>query len=172
MITLENKKLHDWIVQKDELVEQGRAKSREIEAIEKKIETFERKEKQITGEVQPQKELKEEGDGLIKELEKTMKRLEELGKIIEEEKLNAIPKEMKEEHQALLKEREQKERERNKIALKVQKIKDRVVPLIQKEVKPLLKEYDDIETAKTKDGKVVINTFNHLVDWKRAFKSR
>ena len=101
-----------------------------------------------------------------------MKRLEELGNLIEQQKLDAIPKDIKTAHQALMKEREELERERNKIALKVQKIKDRVVPLIQKEVKPLLKEYEDIDTAKTKDGKVTINTFNHLNDWIRAFKSR
>ncbi len=113
-----------------------------------------------------------EGDLLAKGIEKTMKRLEELGQLIEKQKLDAIPEDMKLAHKAKMKEREVLERERNKIALKVQKIKDRVVPLIQKEVKPLLKEYDDIETAKTKNGKVIINTFNHLDDWKRMFKSR
>jgi hypothetical protein len=78
---------------------------------------------------------------------------------------------MKDEHMQLFKDKEKLERDRNKIALKVQKIKDKVIPIIQKEVKPLLlQEYDDIETAKVKDGVVVINTFNHLEDWKAAFK--
>lgn len=172
MITIENKKLADWIVAKDELVTEGRKIQGDIESLQKKIEVYEGKEKVITGKVVPKKELTDEGDRLAKGIEGTMKRLEELGKLIEQEKLDAIPKEMKEAHQALLKERQEKEREQAKIALKIQKIKDRCVPLIQKEIKPLLKEYEDIETARVKDGKVVINTFNHLNDWIRQFKSR
>lgn len=172
MITIENKKLHDYIVDKDTLVVEGRKIQTEIESIQKKIEKFEKQEKEITAKIIPRKELIEEGDKLAKGIEATMKRLEELGQIIEKEKLDAIPKEIKEAHQTLLKERSAKERDQAKLALKIQKIKDRCVPLIQKEVKPLLKEYDDIETARAKDGVVVINTFNHLEDWKRKFKSR
>lgn len=169
---IDNRKIHDYIVEKDRLVGEGRKNEDEIQTLEKKIKVYEDKEKAITGKIKPDEQLKKEGDGLVLQLEKIMKRLEELGKMIEDKKLEAIPKQMKEEHQALMKEREEKERKRNKIALKVQKIKDMVVPLIQKHVKPLLKEYDDIETAKTKDGKVVIDTFNHLEDFKRAFKGK
>ncbi len=172
MITLENKRLHDFIVSKDTLVAEGRKISQQIEDIEKKCGVYEKKEKSITLKVKPPKELQEEGDKLADEINKSIKRLEEIGMKIEKSKLDAIPKEMKDEHMALLKEKEGMERDRNKIALKVQKIKDRVVPLIQREVKPLLKEYDDIETAKTKDGKVVITTFNHLDDWVKKFKSK
>jgi predicted nucleic acid-binding Zn-ribbon protein len=172
MITLNDKRLHDYIVDKDTLVFAGRKISGQIDEVEKKIAVFEKKEKEITGKTEPKKELKDEGDKLAKSIESTMKRLEEIGNIIQQQKLDAIPKEMKEEHQALMKEREKLERDRNKIALKVQKIKDVLVPLVQKACRPLLKEYEDIETAKAKDGKVVINTFNHLDDWKRKFKSK
>ncbi len=172
MINLDNKKIYDYLIEKDNLVAEGRKITDYIETIEKKIKGYEDKEKKITGAVAPNKELKEEGDVLVEQLGKIMKRLEELGKLIEDEKLAAIPKEIREAHQELMKEREAKERERNKIALKIQKIKDRVIPLIQKHVKPLLKEYDDIETAKAKSGKVIINTFNHLEEWKRKFKQK
>lgn len=172
MLEIENKKIHDFIVTKDELVNQGRKISMEIETIEKKCAVLEKKEKAITAKVEPPKELTDEGDKLAKSIETTMKRLEELGKLVEKAKLEAIPKDMKDEHMALLKQKEALERDRNKIALKVQKIKDRVVPLIQKQVKPLLKEFDDVETAKTKNGKVIISTFNHMDDWKRAFRNK
>lgn len=172
MITLDSKKLHDYIVDKDTLVFEGRKISGKIDEIERKIAVFEKKEKEITGKTKPNKELKEEGDKLAKSIETTIKRLEEIGNAIQQKKLEAIPKEMKEEHQGLMKEREKLERDRNKIALKVQKIKDVLVPLVQKACKPLLKEYEDIETAKAVDGKVMINTFNHLEDWKRKFKSK
>ena len=172
MITLDSKRIHDYIVDKDKLVSEGRNISSQIETLEKKIEEFEKKEKEITAKAKPPEELVTEGDKLADGISKTMKRLEEIGNQIEQAKLEAIPKEMKDKHLELIKEREDLERARNKVALKVQKIKDKVVPLIQKEVKPLLKEYDDIETAKVKDGKVVINTFNHLNDWIRNFKQR
>ena len=170
MLNIENKRLHDLIVQKDELVNVGRGISREIDLIDVKIKRFETKEKAITGKVTPPKELTDRGDDLVKQMMNLEKELGNIAEQINQSKLDAIPKDMLEEHKALLKEKEGKERERNKVALKVQKIKDKCIPIIQKEVKPLLGEYDDIETAKTKDGKVVINTFNHLEDFKSKFR--
>jgi predicted nucleic acid-binding Zn-ribbon protein len=169
MITLDNRKVHDFIVAKDRLVDEGRKISQQLDGLQKKIEVFEKKERDITAKADV-KELKKRGDALNDECQKKFAELEKVVQEMKEARLATIPKEMKDEHLVLLKERENLERERNKIFLKVQKIKDRIVPIIQKEVKPLLKEYDDIETAKTKDGKVVINTFNHLEDFKRKFR--
>lgn len=170
MIEIENKRLHDLIVQKDELVNVGRKISRDIEDIEIKVKRFEDKEKKITIKVVPPKELTDKGDGLVKEITKLNTELTKIAEEINESKLAAIPQEMKDEHLQLLKDKEKLERERNKVALKVQKIKDKVIPIVQREVKPLLQEYDDIETAKVKDGKVVISTFNYLEDFKKKFK--
>lgn len=169
MIEIENKKIYDLITLKDTLVDEGRAITILIEKEEKKIKSCEDKEKRITGNVKPDKVLTDEGDALIIIFNKTLKRIEELGQLVEQKKLDAVPKELKDEHQISMKEKERLERERNKIALKIQKVKDRVIPLIQKNVKPMLKEYDDIETAKTKNGKVIVETFNHLADWKSKF---
>ena len=169
MITLENRKLHDWIVQKDLLVNEGRKISQEMEEIEKKIVAFEKKERVITAKIEV-KELQAKGDALNDECRNKFEELQKIIKEIEDIRLSGIPKDIKDEHLALMDKREKLERERNKVALKVQKIKDRVIPLIKKEVKPLLAEYDDIETAKTKDGKVVIATFNHLEDFKKKFR--
>lgn len=169
MIEIENKKIADLINLKDTLVDEGRAVTVLIEKEEKKIKEFENKEKKITGSVKPDPVLKAEGDALVKVFNDTLKRLEEVGQLIEAEKMKAIPKELEAEHKACLKVKEQLERDRNKVALKIQKVKDRVIPAIQKHVKPLLKEYDDIETAKVVKGKVIIETFNHLADWKKKF---
>lgn len=168
MITLENKRIHDFIVDKDALVNEGRKTSQKLEQVEKEILAFEAKEKEITSKVEVT-ELKEKGDALNDELTKKFEELQRIIDEIEKVKLSAVPADMKEAHTAKMKERETLERDRNRIYLKVQKIKDKVVPLIQKHVKPLLEEYDDIETAKTKDGKVIIETFNHLVDFKKKF---
>jgi uncharacterized protein YoxC len=169
MITLDNKKIHDHIVKKDALVNDGRKVSKDIDEVEKEIAIFETKEREITSKVNPLI-LKAKGDRLNDECQKKFEELQDVIKQIEDIRLAAIPAEMRDAHMALMKKRESLERDRNKIFLKVQKIKDLVVPIIQKEVKPLLQEYDDIETAKTKDGKVVIETFNHLADFKKKFK--
>lgn len=180
LITVENKKLHDWIVTKDKLVDEGRANEKLIEAIEKQIEDFKKQEQEITSKITPDPKLVEEGDRLAKEIEGVMKRLGEIGNLIEQGKLDAIPKDMIEKHRTLLKEKEEKERVRNKIALKVQKIKDRCVPLIKGEVKPFLKakklkeidigRFNDIETATTKDGKVNFRLYNRLEEFMSKFQ--
>jgi hypothetical protein len=170
MITLDSKKIHDLLVMKDEIVDEGRIVSKKIEAIEKKAKVFEDKEKELTAKIIPPKDITDRGDVIVKQIQKLDKELADIIKEINESKLNAVPTKMKEEHLQLLKDKEVLERDRNKLALKVQKVKDKVIPLVQKEVKPLLGEYDDIETAKVKDGKVVITTFNRLEEWKANFK--
>lgn len=169
MLKLDHKKIHDFIVTKDALVNDGRKISQKIDDADKKIAEFEVKERAITSKVEV-KDLEAKGNALNDECQKKFEELQKIVKEIETTRLAAIPKDMKDAHVALMKEREELERDRNKIFLKVQKIKDKLVPLIQKEVKPLLKEYDDIETAKTKDGMVIISTFNHLQEFKNKFR--
>ena len=171
MITLENKKLHDYILLKDNLVSDGRKIQGNLNRIEDKIKKYEEKEKAITGKTVPPQELIERGDALVKKVTELDAELAKIVKEINDFKLAAIPVVIKEEHQALLKEREALERDRNKVALKVQKIKDRLMPIVQKEVKPLLKDkYDDIETARAVGGKVIISTYNRLEEWKKTFR--
>lgn len=172
MITLQNKRVHDYIVQKDLAVNEGRKISAKIETLDAKISNYEEKEKKITSKVVAPKELTEKGDLMVQQIVKLNADIEKIIKEISDFKLLSVPKEIKEAHLALMAEREKLERDRNKIALKVQKIKDRIIPIIQREVKPLLNQYDDIETAKAKDGKVVITTFNHLEEWCKAFKNK
>jgi septation ring formation regulator EzrA len=170
-ITVDNKKVYDLITAKDALVQEGRKISVEIEKLEMKCKRFEEKEKRITGKVVPPVALTDEGNKIAKELEKMAARLDEIVKQINTFKLAGVPQQMKDDHMKTLKDKEALERERNKVALKIQKIKDKVVPIIQKEVKPLLTDpYDDIETAKLKDGMVVIETFNHVEDFKKKFR--
>lgn len=170
MIEIENKKLHDLIVTKDNLVDVGRSISAKIDKKEIEIKGYQDKEKKITGSVKPDPALKARGDELAKLVEDTVKELEKIGKKIEAQKLAAVPQDLRDKHLTAMKEREQLERELNKTALKVQKVKDRIIPMVQKIVKPLLNEYDDTETVQTKNGKVIIKTFNYLEDFKAKFK--
>lgn len=169
MIKLKDKKIVDLITGKDKAIDEGIAVSTELARIEKEIISYENKEKDITSKVNVG-ELKERGERLNKECQEKFDELQKVIKQIEILRLSHIPVDMKEAHTALMKKREALERERNKLALKVQKFKDKLIPMIQKAVKPLLKEFDDIETAKVKDGEVIITSFNHLEDFKRKFK--
>lgn len=164
-----NKQLRKYLDEKDTLVTKGRGVSGEIEVIEKDIEKIKDVQRKYTNDCNP-KELIEEGDALKDKINKEIKKLEKIGDKVQKLKIDAIPQEFKDKYEALKKVKELKERERNKIALKVQKIKDRAIPIIQKEVKPHLGEFDDIETAVVKGEQIFVTTFNHLDEFKAKFK--
>lgn len=169
MITINDKKIIQLLLDKDELVKQGRLVSDEIERVESKITACEVKERKITEKCQP-KELGEEAEALKAQINELIAKFEKVAGEITKVKLEAIPKDLEATHKELMKKREEKERERNKIALKIQKIKDRVIPLIQKVVKPQLKEYEDIQTAQIKKGVVEVEVFSRLEEWKNAYQ--
>lgn len=169
MIKIFNNKLLKLLVDKNALVKEGRKISSMLETIEFKIKKFQDKEKIITGKYEP-KDLMTRGEIIRLELERVMKKFEEISTELKEAKLAQIPAKMKADHEALMAERVKLETERNKIALKIQKIKDRAVPIIKAEVKPHLKEYDDIETAEVVDDHIEVVTFNHVEQFKQKFR--
>lgn len=166
-----NRKIITLIKDKDELVKSGRAVSNKIEKIEAKIAKCEARERVLTEKVQP-KELGEEAEKLKAEINKMIKKFEKIASEITKIKLDSIPADLEKEHKDLMTEREKLERDRNKIALKVQKVKDKVVPLIQKEIKPHLKEFEDMETADLKGEILDIKIFSHLEEFKKSFKAK
>jgi len=172
-VIIEDKTLIKWLAQKDELVKDGRKISKEIADIEKRIEELSKQEMELTGKVEP-KELIKEGNELREKINKDVKKLEKISKAIYAEKMKAIPDDMRKEHLALSDKKEKAEKERNKMALKVQKIKDRAIPKIQKYVtkENFLDEYEDLLTADLKGGKVVVEKFSHLDDWKRQWAAK
>lgn len=169
MIKIQNKKILEYLKQKDLLVNQGRGISSEIEGIELAISELDKTEKEYTTACEP-KELMEEGKVLQEEINKLILKLQDVSEKIKDKKINAIPKEMVDKHYKLRDTKEKLERERNKIALKIQKIKDKVIPMIKKSVMPHLEEYDDIEKAEIIDDEVVVTTFNRLEEFKKQFK--
>ena len=169
MLKIQNKKILEYLKQKDLLVHQGRGISSEIEGVESAIAELDKVEKEYTTACEP-KELMDEGKILQEEINKLIEKLQTVSEKIKDEKINAIPKEMVEKHYQLRDKKEKLERERNKVALKIQKIKDKVIPMIQKSVMPHLKEYDDIEKAEVVDDEVVVTTFNRLEEFKKQFK--
>ena len=170
-IIFDDAQLIKWLQEKDALVKEGREVSKRLDAVEKEIQTYVDKEMKLTAKVEP-KELIAEGNKLRDEINERVKLLEKVAEDIRKEKLKAIPKDMETEHLKLNDQKEKLEKERNKIALKVQKIKDRFVPKLQKIALKHLGEFEDLSTAELKDGKVVVEKFSHLQEWKRQWKAR
>ncbi len=62
------------------------------------------------------------------------------------------------------------ENDRRKVGLQVQKLKDKIIPLVQKETKDLLGEFEEISEVSPKDGEVIITTVDVLENFKRDYK--
>lgn len=171
MIKIKNKKIVSYLNDKEKLVMEGRQLSIKIEDITKEIEKLNLEEQKITDKVNP-KELIERGDALKDVINKQIDELREIGAKIEQAKVDAIPKDMVKKHYALRDEREKLELDRSKVGMKIQKIKDRVIPLIKKEVIPLIGQYEDIESSKVKGDEVIIEIFDRVEEFKKTFKKR
>jgi len=170
-ITLDEPFIAKNLLEKNELIQEGRALSKKIDELQKEIDECVKKEHELTATVEP-KDLIEAGEKLKDAINVQIKELEKIGTAIREAKLKAIPKELEKKHLELNNNREKLEKERNVIGLKVQKIKDRVIPKIQKIAQKHLGEYEDLFSADVKDGKVVIQKFSHLAEWKRVWESQ
>lgn len=170
-ITIEDPFVIKLLSEKDTLVKEGREISKKIDEVELKIAECTKEEQDITSKVEPV-ELIAQGNTLCDAINEKIKELEAISEQIRQEKLKAIPKELQDKHYALNDEKEKLEKERNKIALHVQKIKDRVIPKIQKHCKSALGEYEDLAGAEIKDGKIMVEKFSHLQEWKRAYAEK
>lgn len=71
---------------------------------------------------------------------------------------------------AISKKIEELENDRRKVGLQVQKLKDKIIPLVHKETKDLLGEYEEISEVEPKDGEVIIKTVDVLENFKRDYK--
>lgn len=166
-----NPKLRLLLLEKDEFVKKGRSVSNDIEKLDKKIEDAKTRQREYTNNCNPE-DLIAKGNAIEKQVNDLLKVLETIGNEVQATKIAAIPAKEIKQYETLKAEREEKERERNKLALKVQKIKDKAIPMIQKAVQPSLGEYEDMESAQIKGEKIIVTTFSHLEEWKKAFKKK
>ena len=171
MIKINNPKIIKLIKDKEAEVNLGRKISQHIEEIIKEIHVCEDKEKELTIKVEP-KELIVKGNAIDKQIGDLLKQQQKIVKEITDLKMAAIPESLRDLHLGLLKQKEKLEQDRNKKALLVQKIKDRVIPMIQKVVKPQLGEYEDIDTAVIRNGLVCVDVYDQLEIWKKGFKRK
>jgi len=171
-IKLNNDKLKSLITEKGRLVDKGRAKSREIEELEKEMVEVENElmeeEKKVN-----LKEFKKREKEITKRMDKCIKDIDKIKKEIYAKVKKETPQGLRDRYDKAKKSKEKKETERNKIALKAQKYNDKIVPLSRELMKPFLQdEYEDNETIRIEGDEIIATIFNHLEEWKINFNKR
>jgi len=171
-VKLENKKLKALITEKGKLVEKGRAKSKEIEELEKEMIDIEKELMKEENYVNLEKFSKREKK-ITKRMEKCIQDIEKVKKEIYAKVKAETSQELRDKYDEAKKQKEEKEIERNKIALKAQKYNDKIIPLSRELMKPFLQdEFEDYDTIMIKDGEIVSSIFSHLEDFKINFNKR
>lgn len=171
-VVLTDKKLTRLITEKADMVLEGRKLSEGIDAVQAEMEAIDKEVQAIESTVQVD-DLRADAEELTKEFNAVMDKMEKNQQKVRERLLEIVPKELREKYDAKKKEKDSLELERNKIALKVQKWNDKIIPLGRKLMKPFIRnEYEDYDTLRLENGKVVATLFSHLADFKRSFEKR
>jgi len=172
VVTIQNSKLKDLLTKKGELVEIGRAKSVEIEQLEKEMEETDKKIQEEEKKVEIA-DINEKQKVVGAKVDEAIKEMDALKKEIFDRMMKQVPQELHTKYDELKKKKEELETERNKIALKAQKFSDKIIPLGRELMKPFLEDqFDDNESLQLVDGEIQATIFNHLVDFKNNFKKR
>jgi hypothetical protein len=171
-VKIENEELKKLLKEKSDLIIVGRAKSNEIEELEKQMDETEKElmaeEKKVNLDEfkEREKEITERMNVCIADINKV--KADVFAKIKAE-----TPQELRDKYEELKKQKEDKETERNKIALKAQKYTDKIIPIARKAMSEFLEDqYDDYDSMRLEDGEIVCSIFNHLEDWKDSFNKR
>ena len=168
-IKIDNPKLKKLIIEKSELVTMGRAKSEEVEAMETRMNDIDIKVQAYEKTVNIS-DLKDKGDEIAKRMQGCIDELKEVEKEIYTRMKKDAPAELYAEYEDLKKQKGDLETERNQIALKVQKFKDKIIPMAQKIMKPLLEnEFEDYQGIDVVEGELEATIFSHLEDFKENF---
>lgn len=171
-ITLQNDELKDLIEKKADLVNEGRAKSEEIEKLEKEMDAIDKELQEEEKKVDLKEFFKKE-KAITKRMEKCIADINAVKEAIYAKIKAETPQEIRDRYEETKKQKEDKEEERNKIALKAQKFTDLIVPMTRELMKPYLtEEGDDYDSVGIKDGQVVSTIFNHFDDFRKDFLAR
>lgn len=169
---LENEELKTLIEEKSKLVNEGRAKSREIEKLEEEMEVINKQLMEEEKKVDLSEFHKKE-KAITKRMEKCIKDIDAIKQAIYDKMRAETSSELKEKYDGLNKQKEEAETERNKIALSAQKYNDKIIPLGRELMKPFLRdEFEDYDTIMIKDGEIISTIFSHLEDFKIQFNTR
>lgn len=170
-VILEDPKLKKLILEKNDMILEGRSISEQIDTLEKEMSEINDK---IVAEEEKidVSDIMEKGKKLGEQMKVLLKKMDKLKKQVYERKKAGISKELIASFEEKENAKKELESKRNKIALKVQKWKDRIIPMGQRLAKPHLQnEYEDYETLMLdENGNIIVKIFSHLEEWKERFK--
>lgn len=168
-IKLESEELKSLIEEKSKLVNEGRAKSEEIEQLDAKMEDIEKELIAEEKKVDLKEFLKKE-KSITKRMEKCIVDINKIKEEIYTKIRENTPQKIRDKYDEAKKQKEEKETERNKIALSVQKFNDKIIPLSRELMTPYLTDsFDDFDTIMIKDGELIATIFNHIEEFKINF---
>lgn len=171
-VVIDSPKLKKLLVDKSEMVMQGREISVEIEEIEKDMDLID-KEIQTKEAGVEVKDLELKAAEITDRLNAVMKEMQDLKKEMYDRAKKLVPQELIDSYETKKKVKEDKETARRKIALKVQKWNDRIIPLSRKLMEPELKdEFDDYYGLVLENDEIIGTIFNHRVDFETRFREK
>lgn len=171
-VIINDEKLKNLIIKKSEIINIGRGLSDEIEKLESKMIEVDKEIQEEEKKVDIS-EFNKKAEIITEKVNQCIKEMEEVKNDTFNKLKSQVPVSLIEKYESIKKTKEEKEEERNKIALKAQKHKDKIIPLAQKLMKPLLQdEYEDYESIDLVDGELKAKIFSHLEDFKTKFKKK
>lgn len=171
-VTIENDKLKQLLTKKGELVAIGRAKSVEIEEVEKEMAETDVKLQEEEAKVDIS-DLNEKAKTIGAKVDVAIEEMQGVKAEIFDRMMKQTDPELRTKYDELKKKKEELETERNKVALKAQKYNDKIIPLGRTLMKPFLQDqYEDYDTLAIDGDEIVATIFSHLNDFKTNFKRR
>lgn len=171
-VTIENARLKTLLEKKGELITIGRAKSEEIEAVEKEMDEIDKKLQEEEAKVDIS-DLNEKQKAIGAKVDEAIKEMQAVKEEIFARMTAQTTPELRTKYDELKKKKEDLETERNKIALKAQKYNDKIIPIGREMMKPFLQDqYEDYDTLQLEGDEIVATIFSHLADFKNNFKKK
>ena len=171
-IELNDDKLKKLLNDKKTLIDEGRAISDRLEFLEKEMQSID--EQMIEEEKKVDiSDLNANAEEITARFNVIKEEMEALNKTVAKRLADETPQELKEKYHTMKEEKDKLEEDRNKIGLKAQKYNDKIIPIVRKLLTPhLLDEFDDFESVAVEDGVIKGKIFNHIEDYKVAFRKR
>lgn len=171
-VSFEDADLRELLKEKNDLILEGREVSVEIEQLEVEMKAADEAITAIEKAVDA-KDLNEEADVLTKDMNVVFEKMQDVKKRLGERLKAAVAPEAIAVYENAKNKKEELENKRNKIGLKVQQFNDKIIPITRDLMKPYLNdEFEDYDTVRIEDGKIVGTIFSHMESFKEAFAKR
>lgn len=171
-VVLVSPKLKEFLVKKGEFITAGRSQSDRVEELEKDMEVAEQNIQEAEKKADLG-DLHKKADEITERFNAVVKEMDEVKKQLYARVKEVVPPELYEAYEKAKSAKEKMEKERNKNALKAQKYNDRIIPIVQKLVKPHLEnKFEDVERVELEKGVIVASIFSHLHDFETNFERK